>query len=203
MDTTTRDKIVDVAKRHFLEKGFKDASLRQIVKEAGVTTGAFYGYFKNKEAVFVALVDEIAKGFIKDYEKMLHCFEVMDYDEKLDYMMSSMERNGDRMIEYVMKNHDAFLLLFSAEGTSYNDFLERILELEVPSIMSLINELQAKNPKMEPIDEQVVNLMLHSFYTGFLKIVGMHLDRQTATRYLNRLAKFHQAGWKALLLLEH
>ena len=34
----------------FLDKGFQGASLRQIVKNAGVTTGAFYGYFSSKEA---------------------------------------------------------------------------------------------------------------------------------------------------------
>ena len=31
-------------------QGLSRASLRQIVKNAGVTTGAFYGYFSSKEA---------------------------------------------------------------------------------------------------------------------------------------------------------
>ena len=31
----------------FSEKGFQGASLRQIVKQAGVTTGSFYGYFSS------------------------------------------------------------------------------------------------------------------------------------------------------------
>ena len=39
----TREKILEVGKREFLAKGFKDASLRHIVKEAGFTQGAFYG----------------------------------------------------------------------------------------------------------------------------------------------------------------
>ena len=32
--------------QEFLEKGFKSASLRNIVKTAGVTTGALYGYYE-------------------------------------------------------------------------------------------------------------------------------------------------------------
>ena len=45
----TQRKILEIGKREFLEKGFKDASLRKIVAEAGFTKGAFYGYYANKE----------------------------------------------------------------------------------------------------------------------------------------------------------
>ena len=48
--TATLEKIQEAALTEFLDKGFQGASLRQIVKNAGVTTGAFYGYFSSKEA---------------------------------------------------------------------------------------------------------------------------------------------------------
>ena len=57
------------AKAEFLEKGYKDASLRNIVKSVGMTTGAFYGYYKSKEELFEAIVCEhyeyILNRFIK------------------------------------------------------------------------------------------------------------------------------------------
>ena len=46
---TTLERIHRAAKAEFLEKGYKDASLRNIVKSVGMTTGAFYGYYKSKE----------------------------------------------------------------------------------------------------------------------------------------------------------
>ena len=51
-ESTTLQNILEAGKEEFLEKGFKSASLRNIVKTAGVTTGAFYGYFSGKEALF-------------------------------------------------------------------------------------------------------------------------------------------------------
>ena len=39
---TTLERIQEAAMTEFLDKGFLGASLRQIVKNAGVTTGAFY-----------------------------------------------------------------------------------------------------------------------------------------------------------------
>ena len=55
-EKTTLTLIHAAAKKEFLEKGFKSASLRNIVKTAGVTTGAFYGYYNSKEELFDALV---------------------------------------------------------------------------------------------------------------------------------------------------
>ena len=51
-EQTTLELIHMAAKSEFLEKGFQSASLRNIVKTAGVTTGAFYGYFSSKAALF-------------------------------------------------------------------------------------------------------------------------------------------------------
>ena len=55
--TATLEKIQEAAMSEFLDKGFLGASLRQIVKNAGVTTGAFYGYFSSKEALFASIVE--------------------------------------------------------------------------------------------------------------------------------------------------
>ena len=48
-EKSTRELIHTAAKAEFMEKGFQAASLRNIVKTAGVTTGAFYGYYDSKE----------------------------------------------------------------------------------------------------------------------------------------------------------
>ena len=73
----TREKILDTAIKHFLRDGFSGASLRSIVKDAGLTTGAFYKYYPTKEMLFDALIDpyiehiyEIYDGILADFEKL-------------------------------------------------------------------------------------------------------------------------------------
>ena len=53
--------LLECAGREFLEKGYMKASLRNICKEAGVTTGALYFFFKDKEDLLAALVEETAE----------------------------------------------------------------------------------------------------------------------------------------------
>ena len=60
----TMERIQQAALEEFSEKGFLGASLRQIVKNAGVTTGAFYGYFSSKEALFASLVEPHAAALM-------------------------------------------------------------------------------------------------------------------------------------------
>ena len=44
----TRRKIVAAAKKLITEKGFESVAIEDIAKEAGVSTGSFYTYFKKK-----------------------------------------------------------------------------------------------------------------------------------------------------------
>lgn len=45
----TKERLLISAKKEFVEKGYLQASLRNICKNAGVTTGALYFFFQDKE----------------------------------------------------------------------------------------------------------------------------------------------------------
>ncbi len=51
----TKQKIMNAAKLLISTKGFEKISIEDIVKEAGVSTGSFYTYFKRKEDVVEAI----------------------------------------------------------------------------------------------------------------------------------------------------
>jgi AcrR family transcriptional regulator len=52
----TRRLIMDAAAGAFAEKGYAGASLNDLIKEAGVTKGAFYFHFPSKEALALAVL---------------------------------------------------------------------------------------------------------------------------------------------------
>ena len=51
----TRAKLLETARLLIREKGFERTTLEEIAERAGMTTGAIYGNFKNREDLFVAL----------------------------------------------------------------------------------------------------------------------------------------------------
>jgi AcrR family transcriptional regulator len=55
----TRDRLVEAAAEIINEKGFDLVSLEEVSRRAGMTRGAFYNNFKNKEELFLAVADKL------------------------------------------------------------------------------------------------------------------------------------------------
>jgi len=60
----TRDAIVAAAKRLMQIKGYHATSLDDLLSESGVGKGSFYHYFRSKEDLGHAILDEIVGSFI-------------------------------------------------------------------------------------------------------------------------------------------
>jgi AcrR family transcriptional regulator len=54
-----RDSFLDAAALAFAQRGFAGASMREVAQAAGYTAPALYQYFKNKQALYQALVDRL------------------------------------------------------------------------------------------------------------------------------------------------
>src|SRR6201984_3236201 len=51
----TRAKLLEAARALIREKGHENTTLEAIAERAGMTTGAIYGNFKNRDELFIAL----------------------------------------------------------------------------------------------------------------------------------------------------
>jgi AcrR family transcriptional regulator len=56
----TRTRILEVAERLFRDKGFDEATIRDIAHEAALATGTLFNYYRSKEEVAAALVHQAA-----------------------------------------------------------------------------------------------------------------------------------------------
>lgn len=53
-----RQQILDAAARCFVRNGFHQTSMQDVIKEAGLSVGAFYRYFKSKNELITAIAGE-------------------------------------------------------------------------------------------------------------------------------------------------
>ena len=60
-----KQEIIDTASRLFAEKGYSDTAVRDIVREMNVAQGLFYYYFKSKEDVFLAIMQQAGEAIIR------------------------------------------------------------------------------------------------------------------------------------------
>jgi AcrR family transcriptional regulator len=61
-----RDRLYDTAIRLISERGYQTTTLREIAKAADVSVGLLYRYFPSKQAVIIALYDELSQDFARE-----------------------------------------------------------------------------------------------------------------------------------------
>ena len=67
----TRECLMRAAARVFADRGLQQASIDEVAENAGYTKGAFYANFKNKEELFLAMLDERFAQRIEDIETVI------------------------------------------------------------------------------------------------------------------------------------
>ncbi|MCR4267881.1 TetR/AcrR family transcriptional regulator [Nitratireductor sp. ZSWI3] len=65
----TRDKLISAARRLFVEKSYAETGTPEIVAAAGVTRGALYHHFADKQALFQAVAEREAAAVAEDIER--------------------------------------------------------------------------------------------------------------------------------------
>ncbi len=59
-----RQRLLDIATRHFAREGFERASLNEILAEAGISKGSYYYYFDDKDDLFATVLDSAVDGML-------------------------------------------------------------------------------------------------------------------------------------------
>jgi AcrR family transcriptional regulator len=60
-----RGRLYDIAIRMISERGYEATTLREIAGQAGVSVGLLYRYFPSKQAIIIALYDDLSGDFVR------------------------------------------------------------------------------------------------------------------------------------------
>lgn len=196
----TLEKIQQAALEEFSEKGFMGASLRQIVKNAGVTTGAFYGYFSSKEALFASIVEPHAKALMGRFMQAQISFAELPDAEQPSHMGVESGEYTDWMVDYIYEHKKPVKLLFcGAEGTSYENFLHNMVEVEVDATLKYMDTLRRLGNNVPELDRWLCHIIVSGLFGSMFEVVVHDMPREQAVRATQQLREFYTAGWLKLL----
>lgn len=199
-ELSTKQRILKAAKEEFLRLGFQNSSLRSIVKEAGVTTGAFYGYYTDKTSLFDALVKEPAEKLYEIYLRAHEDFEVMPPDLQISEMSQTSKSGVRECFQYIYEHFDAFkLLICCGEGTSYEDYLHRLAKIEADSSLTFFTCMENVGKPVPTVSEDLNHILASAYLSGFFEVVVHDMSKEEAWAYVDKLTDFFAAGWKNLL----
>lgn len=198
--SATLEKIQQAALTEFLDKGFLSASLRQIVKNAGVTTGAFYGYFSCKEALFASIVEPHAAALMGRFMEAQTSFAGRPEAEQPEHMGEDSESCLDWMVDYICQNREPVkLLLCRAEGTGYESFVHNMVEVEVEYTLRYMEVLRRLGRRVPTLSRSLCHIIASSMFNGLFEVVIHDMPYEQALRDVKQLRAFYTAGWLELV----
>ncbi len=196
----TQKSILAAGKEEFLKKGFKDASLREIATAAGVTTGAIYGYYSDKNALFSALVEPVASLFLERFETIQDTFAALPEKEQIASMNVYSTGELMLMLDYIYENFDVFrLILCCSDGTKFENYIHHLVEVEATSTVKFIALLKRNGFTPTDISENLAHILANAYFSAIFETVVHNMNQTEAHHYVEHLTAFFTAGWDKLL----
>jgi len=180
-----RNNILEAAKRLFYEKGYNNASLRDIANKSGITVGNVYRYFANKECVLEGVVYPV-------YSK------IMDYIELSESYIKAGEsktfedfRNeiNDYILRITKEYRLEMLILFKgAQGTKFEKTRSELVSL----IENRIYEGLFKRVKMDLNEAAYLSkVVARSFLDSLIMVIEETEDSEKLKKMIYRLNDFY------------
>ena len=196
----TLEKIHEAAMAEFLDKGFQGASLRQIVKNAGVTTGAFYGYFSSKEALFASIVEPHAAALMGRFMEAQTSFSELPEQEQPEHMGLESSQCVHWMVDYICDHREPVkLLLTRSEGTSYEHFVHNMVEVEVEYTLRYMDVLRRLGREVPELSQSLCHIIASGMFNGLFEIVVHDMPKEQALRDVEQFRTFYTGGWLKLM----
>ena len=197
---TTLERIHQAARREFLERGFRASSLRNIVKEAGLTTGAFYGYYKSKEDLFEALVGEHYRWILRRFREAQQEFANLPRERQPEVMGDISGLCMFDMLHYAYRNLESFKLsLCSSEGTRFSGLVDEMVEIEVEATHAYLGVLEELGRPAPQIDLRLEHILITGMFHTFFELIIHEMPLPEAENYVREMRAFYTAGWMKIM----
>jgi AcrR family transcriptional regulator len=107
MDPETRkEQILDAASRVCAAKGYHNASVSEIISEAGIARGTFYLYFNSKREVFSELMDSLT-------ERLQSCLKRVDLSAESKPWTDQIRDNVRRLVSILLDERELTMILYN------------------------------------------------------------------------------------------
>lgn len=194
------DRVLECARKEFLEKGFKDASLRTIARNASTSTGSIYTRFKDKDGLFGAVVEPVVSQIESLSEQIKEEFSSRDGQRQKETMPEYSLESHAQILDFIYDNEGTFRLLLSkAHGSSYEHFMDRFIRLEEESTINYLKVLGQEAILNNSVSREFIHILSTSYCYGIFEPLLHNMTREKAYEFDRMFTKYHIAGFQALV----
>lgn len=190
------ERIVEAAKREFLDKGYVDASLRTIAAEADTSTNSIYVRFGDKEGLFSAIVEPVLNGMTERFIRIQEKFHLMTPEEQAERMPKYADGGTSELIDYMYEHLEEFRLLLDASyGTRFHNFVDELVRIEVEYTYKFMEAVGYSDKFGDAVTQKLLHIVTTSRFESIFEIIRHGMSREEATEYIELLSRYHRCGF--------
>lgn len=184
----TKEAILSAAAEEFYEYGYEKASLRHICSSAGVTTGAVYCFFENKEDLLSNVmmpIFNVVRSISINYDKVL-CDDYTAFEEFQKFF------SANRKLYHI--------LYYNMNTPVIEGYIKALTEEFTHQITDMAHKAlpENKEPPKE-LDDYISRCLAHIMVYSIIKIIAEEPDDQIVTQRLITTVRVCKNGILSLL----
>lgn len=192
-----KNELLAAALEEFCAREYKDASLNTIIKNAGISKGTFYYHFKDKEALYLYLLEstvEVKMDFLNSRMQEDH------YDPKEIGLFKTFEIQAKLGLEFAKEYPEYYQLGIRFIKEKGNQIYETGMELLGGSAVRIFDQMvdQAiqNNEFQSDYPAEFIRIVIRHFMIHFNEIFGLgeDMDLKEAMINLENALKFLKRG---------
>ena len=186
--------LIDAAMDLFASYGYRGTSLARIARAAGVTKGALYWHFADKEEFFIAVVARVLGEWEPIFEKSAHASNPVEFRAEFGRMF-------DTLAELNQKNPwvSRLLLIIALESHKIGPRVLRSMRKAnlhgIASFRALVERGQQLGVFNAELDPDWAATQIFSSYLGLAMLWYLHGPRFDLRRSLRRQAREFMRQW--------
>lgn len=187
MKNNNKEKIMQVARKLFLQYGYNGISIRTIAAEADLTTGAIYFHFKNKRDIYLAI-----------------CLEAIDIlIAKFREGIASRKGNPQKLIstydsymDFYHNNREHYNILMEYRGDYESEAGKERITAKMTELLGVMAETYGSGVSsgdFKDIDPMVLSLFLGSVAEGLLQykklgvLEALNVDERSFRTFMSNI----------------
>ena len=173
---SVRKNIYSAAIEEFKTFGYQDASIRNIATNAGISLGNIYRYYKNKEDLYISVIQPLVDS-VKEFVENKYFVEG-----------DSMQTVAENILDFLVEHDDEIIILRRGNTKYYKQFseyLDNVTAEKIEYIMrDSLEQSKIKNPDLTKI-------IARSFLHCMFDILGSTKDKETRKVYVHEIITFY------------
>ena len=195
----TKERLIESALAEFSARGYTKASLRKICADAGVTTGALYFFFKDKEDLFAAIVEQP----FNELKSLLLGHFTSEKEMSLSEMYAHIEGGHDELsaalIHQLYANYDAFMLLLTkSQGTRFECCVDEMVDMTDKTYRAMA-EIMVRQLPNKHINSYMLHWLSHMIIDAFIHLLTHEPNEKNAVGIMTRIMNFYVSSWVKLV----